>query len=93
MLKGCVSGSVGLCLRAVAEQPKLHALDTNNILRVWSSTFGNSFIKEGNEETQEKTDADLIPSHLLTKTQVRFSVRLENASHFRCLEIKEAEEY
>lgn len=85
-------GVEGLCL-PVAEQPKLHALDTNNILSVWSSIFGNCFIKEGNEETQGKTDGDLIPSHLLTRTQVRFSVRLEDASHFRCLEIKEAEEH
>lgn len=46
-------GVEGLCL-PVAEQPKLRALDTNCILRVWSSTFGTNFIKDGNEETKRK---------------------------------------
>lgn len=58
---------------------------TQSIFWVWTSTFGNNYIKIGNKDTKRKkhTNAHLNFSHLPPRIQVRFSVILEDDGHFR----------
>lgn len=66
--------------------------DISCSLKLWTCTFGTSFIKEGNAETQEKNlrDSDPVFSHLQTGSQETFSVRLEDTSQRRFLKRKNA---